>query len=90
MLTRVQKTHPALKHEGYSATTIPPGEDSAAFEKLQRQLIAEYSPEGMLEHDAITTMARLFWRKQNLGTFRMAELLESVVRHSNLNALRQP
>jgi hypothetical protein len=28
----------------------------------------------MLEHDAITTMARLFWRKQNLGTFRMAEL----------------
>jgi hypothetical protein len=35
MLTRVQKTHPALKHGGYAATTILPGEDPTAFEKLR-------------------------------------------------------
>src|SRR6266404_5199599 len=34
MLTRFNKVHPALKHAGYSATTLLPGEDSAAFDKL--------------------------------------------------------
>jgi hypothetical protein len=74
MLTRGQKTHPALKHGGYSTTTMLPGEDSAAFKKLHRELIAELSPEGVLERDAVDTIARLFWRKQNLATFRVAEL----------------
>jgi len=74
MLTQVKKTHPALKHAGYSATTILPGEDSAAFEKLHRELIAELLPNGALEHDVVETIARLVWRKQNLATFRLAEL----------------
>jgi hypothetical protein len=74
MLTQVQKAHPALKHGAYSATTILPGEDSTAFKKLHRELIAEFSPEGTLERDAVDTMARLLWRKQNLATFRVAEL----------------
>jgi hypothetical protein len=39
MLTRLNKVHPALKHAGYSATTLLPGEDPAAFEKLHRALI---------------------------------------------------
>jgi hypothetical protein len=75
MLTQVQKTHPALKHGGYSATTILPGEDSAAFEKLHRDLIVEFSPKGALEQDIVATIARLVWRKQNLATFRRAELV---------------
>ena len=50
MLTQVQKTHPALKHAAYSATTILPGEDSAAFERLRRELIAELLPKGAFEH----------------------------------------
>jgi len=74
MLTQVKKTHPALKHAGYSATTILPGEDSAAFEKRHRELIAELLPNGALEHDVVETIARLVWRKQNLATFRLAEL----------------
>jgi hypothetical protein len=74
MLTRVKKTHPALKHGGYSATSILPGEDLAAFEKLRRELIAELSPKGVLEHDIVATIARLVWRKRNLATFRLAEL----------------
>jgi hypothetical protein len=74
MLTQVQKTHPALKHGAYSTTTILPGEDSAAFEKLHRELIAEVLPNGALEHDIVATIARLVWRKHNLATFRLAEL----------------
>jgi hypothetical protein len=74
MLTRLNKIHPALKHAGYSATTLLPGEDAAAFEKLHRALIAEFSPVGALEEDIVADIARLTWRKQNLATFRVAEL----------------
>jgi hypothetical protein len=73
-LSRVNKIHPALRHGGYSATTILPGEDSVAFEKLRRDLIAELLPKGALEHDIVATIARLVWRSQNLATFRLAEL----------------
>jgi hypothetical protein len=76
MLTRLNKVHPALKHAGYSATTLLPGEDSAAFEKLHRALIAEFTPNGALEEDIVADIARLTWRKRNLATFRIAELAE--------------
>jgi hypothetical protein len=72
--TRFNKVHPALKHAGYSATTLLPGEDSAAFETLHRALIAEFTPVGALEEDIVADLARLTWRKQNLATFRIAEL----------------
>jgi hypothetical protein len=74
--TRFNKVHPALKHAGYSATTLLPGEDSAAFETLHRALIAEFTPVGALEEDIVADIARLTWRKQNLATFRIAELAE--------------
>ena len=64
---------PALKHAAYSATAVLPGESRAAFEKLHRDLIAELNPSGVLEDDIIADMARLVWRKQNLGTLRIAE-----------------
>jgi hypothetical protein len=73
LLTRLNKVHPALKHAGYSATTLLPGEDSAAFEKLHQALIAEFTPNGALEEDIVADIARLTWRKQNLATFRIAE-----------------
>ena len=74
MLTRFNKVHPALKHAGYSATTLLPGEDSAAFESLHRALITEFIPVGALEEDIVADIARLTWRKLNLATFRIAEL----------------
>jgi hypothetical protein len=74
MPIRDKKDHPALKHGGYSSTSILPGENRAAFEKLHRDLIAEFTPNGALEDDIVATMARLVWRKQNLATFRIAEL----------------
>jgi hypothetical protein len=73
MLTVVQNTHPALKHGGYSVTTILPGEDAAAYEKLHRDLVAELSPKGVLEEDIVAEIAHLMWRKQNLAIFGRAE-----------------
>ena len=37
----LEPTHPALKHGGYSDTTLLPGEDPAAFEKLHNDLIKD-------------------------------------------------
>jgi len=71
---RINKTHSALKHGGYAATIILPGEDPAEFAQLHRKLIAELTPNGAMEEDIVATMAGLVWRKQNLATFRIAEL----------------
>ena len=74
MSIQVKKLHAALKHGAYSATAVLPGEDLAAFKKLHQECIAHYAPVGPLEDDVVATMARLLWRKQNLATFRLAEL----------------
>jgi hypothetical protein len=73
MAVRVKKLHPALKHGAYCATGILPGEDRAAFLELHRGLTAELDPDGPLEEEIVTTIARLTWRKKNLATFRIAE-----------------
>ena len=74
MSIQVKKLHAALKHGAYSATAVLPGEDLEAFKKLHQECIAHYPPVGPLEDDVVATMARLLWRKQNLATFRLAEL----------------
>jgi hypothetical protein len=70
---RVKKLYPALKHGGYSATGLLPGEDPAAFEKLHRDLVSEHCPDGPLQEDTVFDIARRMWRKQNLETFRIAK-----------------
>ena len=65
---------PALKHGGYSATAILPGENRAEFEELYQGLIAELRPDGPLEDDAVSQLALLLWRKQNLSIYRKAEI----------------
>jgi hypothetical protein len=72
LAVRFKKVHPALKHAAYSATTLLPGEDPVALEKLHRALIAELIPVGALEEDIVTQIAHLMWRKQNLASFRIA------------------
>src|SRR6516225_5867500 len=79
---RAKKIHPALKHGGYAATALLPGEDPAAFDKLLEGLIAELAPTGALEEDIVSTIARLVWRKQNLATYRIAAFA-----HNRLNAI---
>jgi len=86
--TQFNKVHPALKHAGYSATTLLPGEDSVAFETLHRDLVAEFTPLGALEEDIVADIARLTWRKQNLQTFRIAELAKE--RHRTIQYEKVP
>jgi hypothetical protein len=83
VLVPVDKIHPALKHAGYSATSLLPGEDAAEFEELYRALIAEFTPVGPLEANIVADIARLTWRKQNLATIRIAE--QAKVRDREIN-----
>jgi hypothetical protein len=63
----------ALKHAGYSATSILPGESAAELEKLHQALISEFKPNGALDQETVASIAHLLWRKKNLVTFRMAQ-----------------
>jgi hypothetical protein len=75
-MQRVKLKNPgALRHGGYCANAVLPGEDRAEFEKLHRDLISELSPDGALEHRTVAEIARIVWRKENIGTFRRAELV---------------
>ena len=77
----------ALKHGVYSGTTLLPGEDRVAFEKLRRQLVAEYKPDGPSEEDVVETIARLIWRKKNIATYGVARLARE--KHSSIFARRE-
>lgn len=79
-MTLSRKSLSALKHGAYSATTLLPGESAAAFEKLHQELISEWSPNGALEHDVVDNLAHLLWRRRNLGTFRVAALVQRQMR----------
>jgi hypothetical protein len=68
------KIHPALRHGLYSALSVLPGEDYAAFQKLCQQLVEEYAPSGVSEVELVQYIARLIWRKKHLCTYRLAYL----------------
>lgn len=69
------KENPALKHGGYSALTLLPGEDRFAFQKLRRELIEELKPRGRLEKEIVMDIARLVWRKRNLGKYELTQAI---------------
>jgi hypothetical protein len=69
-----RKLSSALKHGAYCTSSLLPGEDVAAFEKLHRDLVKEFAPTGALEEDIVVTMARHVWRKRHLGTYRNAQI----------------
>ncbi len=70
---RRRHTDPALKHGGYSGMSLLPGEDSAEFEQLHKELVAEYAPTGPHEHEIVEEIARLMWRKRCLWSYGLAE-----------------
>ena len=72
MNKQIKKLPSALKHGGFAGTTILPGEDKAAFDKLHQDLIDEFAPQGPAELDIVMSIARLMWRKQNLRIYRLA------------------
>ena len=59
----------ALKHAGYSATSILPGESAAELETLHQALVAEFRPNGALERETVASLAHLLWRKKNIVLF---------------------
>jgi hypothetical protein len=63
----------AIKHGGFSATTILPGESASEFEQQHREVIAELNLEGALENEIGLSLAHLLWRKKNLPIFSKAE-----------------
>jgi hypothetical protein len=73
VVKRTNNAPSALKHGGFAGTTILPGEDEAAFNKLHHDLSVELAPNGPLEKDIVTTIARLVWRKQNLKIYTLIE-----------------
>jgi hypothetical protein len=65
-----------IKHGAFSAMTLMPGEDAAAYEELHAQLVAELRPSGVLEEEIVSSVARLVWRRRNLATLRAAKLAQ--------------
>ena len=90
----VKRRRTSLVKHGAYAMGLLPGEDPAAFEKLHREIVADYSLNGVLEEDIGWTMARILWRKRNMDTFGPAEsawkrynCIESVQRSEITNRL---
>ena len=77
MSVPVKKRPNALKHAGYSATSILPGESAAEFEKLHKGLIREFSPNGALESEIIATLAHLLSRRRNFLPSELRNALNS-------------
>ena len=63
----------AVKHGGYSNTTLLPNEDAKAFKKLHGDLRDELLPIEPLEEDIVLSIARLLWRKENMSTYRVVK-----------------
>jgi hypothetical protein len=73
-MVKRNKRPAAFKHGAYCQTDVLPGEDAAAFKKFQDDLVAEFLPHGAFEERIVADLARLYWRKQNMTTYRLAEL----------------
>jgi hypothetical protein len=74
MSTQAKRPPAALKHGAYSEAVLLPGEDPAEFKKLHSGLIAEFRPNGRMEEETVASLARLIWRRQNLGRFEISQL----------------
>ena len=66
------RTSSVLKHGAYAMGLLQ-GEDPAAFEKLHKELVGDYSPIGVLEEKVVWTMTRVLWRKRHMDTFGAAQ-----------------
>lgn len=63
----------ALKHGAFAQDLILPDENQDEFEKLYQSLVAEWKPEGALEHDTVRTLAKCIWAKRRAERFYQRE-----------------
>jgi hypothetical protein len=71
-LVKIRRTSSVLKHGAYAMGLLQ-GEDPAAFEKLHKELVADYSPIGVLAEEVVWTMTRIVWRRRHMDTFGAAQ-----------------
>jgi hypothetical protein len=62
----------AVRYGAYKVGLLP-WEDRAAFEKLHRDFVTEFSPTGPLEEDIVLTMTRIVWRKNHMEIVRAGQ-----------------
>lgn len=77
-MSKRPKSSSALKHGAYSGFTLLPGENRLEFERFRRELFAEFRPQGRLEEEIVADIARLVWRKRNLGNYELTQLTSIV------------
>lgn len=75
-MSKRPKSSSALKHGAYSGLTLLPGENRLEFERFRRELFAR--PQGILEEEIVADIARLAWRKRNLGNYELTQLTSIV------------
>jgi hypothetical protein len=68
----------ALKHGVFAQSPIIPGEDPEEFKELHSAVIAEWSPAGATEEEAVFTIATAMWRKRRADTFLRMQLLKNL------------
>lgn len=64
---------PAFKHGAYSALALLPGEDEIGFNKLRKDLVAEFGPQGIYEEDLVDQFTGVLWRKKNLFIYSVVK-----------------
>ena len=88
MNKRTNRVPPALKHGCYSGLALLPGEDRDLFNRLHRDLVAEFAPDGRSEEIIVENMAQFMWRRQNLAIYRLAEHVRR--RHTSIYSKLDP
>src|SRR5258706_8561628 len=66
---------------GFAASAVLPGEDPRKFDALLSRLFTEFAPQGLLEADAVMTMANALWRKLHLSTYKLAAQARALYGH---------
>jgi hypothetical protein len=79
---------PALTHACFSSLTVLPTESQVEFDKLHRDLVAEYNPVGRSEEIIISNLAKLTWRRENLAIYRLVKIVTE--RHSSIYFTLRP
>jgi hypothetical protein len=64
----------AQKHGAFAQELILPGESEREFRELSESLIAEWSPNGVLEEDAVFNLAKYMWAKRRNDRFYHKEV----------------
>ena len=62
-----------VKSEDQTEVAILPGENPLEFVRLHTRLVEEWMPDGLLEEDAVVTIAKCIWRKRGYQRFILSK-----------------